>query len=265
MSDPSGAGMPPLITGGSTATIKPVKTTRVSVETIEPLVVAGNVSNGVDPNPRVIPVQTEVICNSMWPDVVGQHAHFDFLCVAGVTFPDGGGGGGTTSCACHVEADGTLHFFPSNNETLFGAQEGAADPTHPERMVHFGLDTNNHGLFTFYTRWDNADDNANAALVITDSEGGVVTLQSWLFGAFGDLLLQGKQVVVSVDEATVLGINGLDPTTTKGMVWIPKLASAPTGVLSPDFGPDFGAIVLDFAGSKLWAWMSGTWKSVTLT
>ena len=61
----------------------------------------------------------------------------------------------------------------------------------------------------------------------------------------------------------LLGNSGLATSATTGYSYLPSVAGTPTGGAAVNTG--LVAVVVDRTGSKLWAFLGGSWKSVTFT
>ena len=82
-------------------------------------------------------------------------------------------------------------------------------------------------------------------------------------GASSVLALTEFSSRVTVDSSLIVGTAALATTATDGFLYHPSCAGAPTGVPTTQTGTM--PMVLDSTDSKLYAYIGGTWKSVTLS
>lgn len=78
-----------------------------------------------------------------------------------------------------------------------------------------------------------------------------------------DSAAAARLLAVTKDKSVVAGVSAIATTATDGFVYIPIASGTPTGVPTGITG--YAPIMLDSGGTKLWAYISGAWKSVVLT
>lgn len=161
-----------------------------------------------------------------------------------------------------VNADGKIEWGPGNAATDITLERSAARSMLLDNVNSPGFRLRN-GAGEFWTELLKLESRGYGTSLVFN-QGGYSQMQASAgLGIFG---INGSTRLAFIGTAGVSAGTGnaLATNATGPFMYVPQMPGTPTGTPSTtDMGTTV-PIVIDTSGSKLWAYIGGTWKSVTL-